>query len=254
MAFASYPPVPEVGASTRAVLAHLRARTGFGLLMVCRRVGGELVVLDLLGRPGGGVRPGVAPPAGVQPVAPILLPDGELFGVLCGLEPELPPDRLAARQPELSFLAGLLGAVVGRELRSQDEERRAERAAAAASADPETGLARPRAFARAVAAEHARARRLGGATAVLSLRLGGAGGQCAATRVLAAALGPEELAARGPGGLVEVLVPGCADARAPLARIRAALEDLGVSVACAWTVRRAGAAAVGGDGAWPTTT
>lgn len=195
--------------ASKATLAFLHSRFGFGLWMVTRTRGNDWIVLQSEDH-GYGVAPGkvfkwadtfcsemvkgngprVAPDSDIVPAyadapigkqvpiraymgAPLSSADGELFGTLCAIDPVPQPDAIVADQDLIELLASMLSTILSAELRVAEESRRSERLAVEALVDPMTNLSNRRAWDRLLAQEEERCRRYGHAAAVFAIDLDG---------------------------------------------------------------------------------
>jgi diguanylate cyclase (GGDEF)-like protein len=106
---------------------------------------------------------------------PIQRGDGQLFGVLCGLDPARHPDAgaLRAQAPLMELLGSLLSTVLEADLARTAADRRAERAELLAESDVLTGLLNRRGWDRYLAVEEDRYRRFGDPGSVVVLDLDG---------------------------------------------------------------------------------
>ncbi|GIG28973.1 sensor domain-containing protein [Cellulomonas marina] len=274
----------------QAALEDLRSRSGLESWALARRDGEDYVVLgavgEAIGRPGDARvvawddtfcaqredhgAPAVAADARAVPqyrrlveqhsprvravvTVPVLAPDGEWLGHLCGLGTEVDPGverQLAA----VELQAALLGSLLACEVHLIRERRRAEHAELAAHTDPLTGLGNRRAWDAGLAAEEARAALVASSVGVLVADVDGLkavndeAGHAAGDDVLAAAaealrtvVRPEDLVARLGGDELGVLVPD-ADERTMadlLGAARAAWASRGVEVSAGWALRHA---------------
>ncbi len=174
---------------------------------------------------------------------PLELPDGELFGTLCAIDPGTTPD-FTNELPAIRMYARLLSTILARELETQQEARRAEQAEDEALTDPLTHLPNRRAWDAALSSEEERCRRYGSPAAVLSLDLDGlkevndAQGHRAGddllrrtAEVLMGSVRRHDTVARMGGDEFAVLLPECPAARATeLAdRVRQRLERAGLA-------------------------
>ena len=205
------PPIPshDFETASRAVLAFLHQRFGFGLWMVTRTEGHDWIVLQAEDH-GYGVPPGtvfrwadsfcsemvrgngpriapdvqcvpayLAAPIGQQvPIqayvgVPLTQADGSLFGTLCGIDPAPQPAALVQEQSLIELLGDLLSGLLQAELRQVQEARRSERLALEANTDGQTQLANRRAWDAHLAREEERCRRYGHPAAVLVIDLNG---------------------------------------------------------------------------------
>lgn len=136
----------------------------------------------------GGHAPGIAPDveqvpayaaaAAVAPIpirayagTPIVRPDGELFGTVCGYSPEPLPASFAEHQPLLDLLSSLLSAVLEGDLRATANARELEQARYEADLDPLTGLLNRRGWDRYLQREEQRFRRFGDPACVVVIDL-----------------------------------------------------------------------------------
>ncbi|MBB2901200.1 diguanylate cyclase (GGDEF)-like protein [Kineococcus radiotolerans] len=290
------PPVSDFASAAAATLRHLHQRVGMDTWAVARRDGEDYVVLSALDAGRVGMRDGdvmawddtfcAATVAGDTPrfspcverepaweralaatgfpwrsylSVPMTAPDGTVLGTVCAgsLEPVDP--AVGLQLPDVELAADLLATVLGHELRL---EREAHRAREAAGRDAVTGLGDRRAWDAALAAEEARAKRLGSTASVLLLALGGlkelnrAEGHDAGDRLIVRAgqvlrehLRPEDLVVRLGGDEFAALLPDAdrAAATAALEGLRAALADAGVPASLGVGTRRA---ATGLPAAW----
>jgi diguanylate cyclase (GGDEF)-like protein len=173
-----------------SALATLHARLGFRAWVVARREDGDWV--PFVARPQGGLtafawRALCARVAEVGPIihprgeaelgvgayagAPLRLPDGRVFGVVCGADTQARPDAVQTELPLLVLIGELLSGAVAAEVRAQELARRAERAEALSRRDPLTGLGNRRMWDRLLIKEEERCRRMGLEAAVLVVDL-----------------------------------------------------------------------------------
>ncbi|WP_129338234.1 GGDEF domain-containing phosphodiesterase [Cellulomonas endophytica] len=274
----------------RRALEDLQRRSGLESWVLARRDGEDYVVLDAvgesIGRPGDArvvrwedtfcaVRDAGAPAAAddvrdvpaylhlarrtaprVRAVltVPVVTPDGDWVGALCGLGSQ-PVVGLDEHRATAEVQAALLGSLLAFERHALQERRRAERAEAAALTDPLTGLGNRRAWDLAVRAEEERSEVLGTSVGVVVADLDGMKaindgvGHAAGDDVLVLAgealrscAAPEHLAARLGGDELGLLLPdtGATGTSAVVDALRAAWERRGVEVSVGWAVRRAG--------------
>lgn len=195
--------------ASKAALAFLRQRLGFGLWMVTRTQGDDWIVLQSEDH-GYGVKPGtvfkwadsfcsemvkghgprIAPDSDCVPAyaaapigrqvpikayigVPLTSADGTLFGTLCAIDPARQPDAIVNEQDLVELLASMLGAILGAELKLLDETRRSERLAVEALVDPTTRLSNRRGWDELIAREEDRCRRYGHSAAVFVIDLDG---------------------------------------------------------------------------------
>ena len=284
----------DFGGAARAVLEHLWARTGLGLWMVTRLEGDDLVVLAALDR-GYGVAPGdrlrfadtfcsamvagrgprVAPRVSAEaayrdlpvaarmPVAayvgvPLVRPDGQLLGTLCGLDPSPQPASLAAELASLELVGRLLAGLLVSELDRSAEARQAAHATAA-GLDRLTKAANRPAWRLLLRREEERCRRYGSPAAVLVVGLDDLADSAAVAERAEAVLGRAveclvrhggegDLVARTePGGFAVLAVEcGAAEAARRAATCREALRARGVEA----SVGAAARTAAGLEEAW----
>ncbi|WP_432498703.1 EAL domain-containing protein [Kineococcus gypseus] len=284
-------PVSDFTTAAAATLRHLHERVGLDTWAVARRDGEDYVVLSALDGGGVGMRAGDviawddtfcgAVVAGEAPrfsvsvedepgwahalratgfpwrsyvSVPLTGADGTVLGTLCAGAHEPVDPSVEQRLPDVELAADLLATVLSYELRLEQEARRAEHAEAAASSDALTGIGNRRAWDAALAAEEARARRLGSTASVLVLDLDGlkgvndSAGHAAGDELLVRAAGvlrgrlrPEDFCARLGGDEFAVLLPGAAAPAAGevLRELGAALRRAGVDVSAGAATRRA---------------
>lgn len=190
-------PFENFDEACRAVLAHLRARTGMALWAFTRTDGNEWLLLCMDGEhpgfhPGmrlpwlstlcalmcaGGV-PQAVPDVRNEPLyrdalllqeipiraylgVPLQRADGSLYGTLCGFDPAPRGPELATHLPQVRLQSRLLGTLLEHDLELAEIVRRAERAELESLADPLTGAYNRRGWMRLLKAEDARCRRYG---------------------------------------------------------------------------------------------
>ena len=191
------------------MLEHLQDRLGMRLWLVTRAAGEHQVVLEARDAPQGyGIAPGsvlswggslcaamvagdgphVAPRVADVPAfaaapnrrtatieayvgVPLLRPDGEVFGTLCGFDPEPQDDRLDDAEDLVLLQARLLSTLLHLELSNEELHRRAERAETVASTDVLTGLGNRRGWQAVLEAEETRCQRYGHPASVLVIDL-----------------------------------------------------------------------------------
>ena len=202
-------PFPDFSSAARSVLDQLQRQVGMRLWMVTRAAGEHQVVLQAQNAPEGydvsagtvlswsgslcaamvaGDGPHIAPRVADVPAfasapnrrrasieayvgVPLLHPDGQLFGTLCGFDPEPQDDHLADAEDLVLLQARLLSTLLHLELSNDQLLRRAERAETAASTDVLTGAGNRRGWLAVMAAEESRCRRYGHPACVLALDL-----------------------------------------------------------------------------------
>jgi diguanylate cyclase len=200
---------PDFAGASREVLSFLHQRIGMDLWMVTRADNEDWVVLTAEDH-GYGVKQGdvfrwadtfcsrmvrgdgprVAPrasdvpayatlpitrqlPIGAYVGVPLVDAEGQLFGTLCGLNPQPMPASLAAEQPMVEVLADTLSGLLSAELSTSALTREAETARSEALTDALTGLANRRGWEVALAAEEERCRRYGATACVVAIELDG---------------------------------------------------------------------------------
>ena len=200
---------PDFAGASREVLSFLHQRIGMDLWMVSRADNEDWVVLTAEDH-GYGVKQGdvfrwadtfcsrmvrdegprIAPrvadvpayaalpftcqlPIGAYVGVPLVDGDGQLFGTLCGLNPEPMPAAIADEQPMVEVFADMLSGLLSAELHTSALAREAEAARSEALTDPLTGLANRRGWEVALAAEEERCRRYGATACVVAIELDG---------------------------------------------------------------------------------
>ena len=200
---------PDFAGASREALSFLHQRIGMDLWMVTRADNEDWVVLTAEDH-GYGVKQGdvfrwadtfcsrmvrgdgprVAPraidvpayaalpitrqlPIGAYVGVPLVDAEGQLFGTLCGLNPQPMPASLVAEQPMVEVLADTLSGLLSAELSTSALTREAETARSEALTDALTGLANRRGWEVALAAEEERCRRYGATACVVAIELDG---------------------------------------------------------------------------------
>ena len=102
---------------------------------------------------------------------PIVRPDGELFGTVCGIDPHPQPESLSDLRPLLDVLSSLLSAVLAGDLYATAAARELEHARREADVDPLTGLLNRRGWDRYLEVEEERFRRFGDPACVVVIDL-----------------------------------------------------------------------------------
>ncbi len=205
-------PVPATkgfAEASRATLAFLQDRIPFGLWVITRKVGKSWLVLQvedrgysiaagsvlhwsdtLCERMVEGLGPNVAPrvadipayaaapmgqvmPIGAYIGVPLELPDGTLFGTLCGLDAEPKPDLIEGHLPMLRLVAQLLSTIAGAQITRDEQDRAAVRAWSPAETDGLTGLLNRRGWDRYAARAEEHCLALGSQCAAIRLELDG---------------------------------------------------------------------------------
>ena len=200
---------PDFAGASREVLSFLHQRIGMDLWMVSRADNEDWVVLTaedhgygvkqgdvfrwadtFCSRMVRGQGPRVAPravdvpayaelpftrqlPIGAYVGVPLVDAEGQLFGTLCGLNPQPMPDSMINEQPMVEVLADMLSGLLSAELNTTALTREAETARSEALTDALTGLANRRGWETALAAEEERCRRYGATACIVALELDG---------------------------------------------------------------------------------
>jgi diguanylate cyclase (GGDEF)-like protein len=200
---------PDFAGASREVLSFLHQRIGMDLWMVSRADNEDWVVLTAEDHAYGvkegdvfrwadtfcsrmvrGDGPRVAPravdvpayadlpftrqlPIGAYVGVPLVDGAGQLFGTLCGLNPQPMPASLVDEQPMVEVLADMLSGLLSAELATTALTREAETARSEALTDALTGLANRRGWEMALAAEEERCRRYGATACVVAIELDG---------------------------------------------------------------------------------
>lgn len=200
-------PFDDFDTTAKAVLAYLQRRLGFDLWLLTRKVGGHAVVLSsqdasygitdevrlrwianycsrlVLGRSAtittrtsdvGNLvaAPGGAPiPISAYVGIPLKRADGSLFGSLCAINPRPMPEIVHTDQPLVEMLARMLCTLLEQELKTQAENRRAERAQMEALVDQLTQLYNRRGWDQLMAREENRCARFGHPACVVAIDL-----------------------------------------------------------------------------------
>ena len=198
---------PDFATASRAVLKLLRERIGFNLWMVTRVSGDDWIVLQAEDH-GYGVEPGnvlkwadsfcsemvkghgpcIAPQSDnvefykrapinrqIKIAAYVGMPlcdrNGQLFGTLCGIHPEVFPASLEDELPLLETLTRLLSSLLDAELNAQQAHRQAERAETEAQTDTLTGLYNRRGWDQLLHLEEMRCQQFGCPASVIVIDL-----------------------------------------------------------------------------------
>ncbi len=200
-------PFENFEASARAVLTTLQARLPFGLWMVTRTDGNDWIVLQAVDRSYGvklgdvlhwpdsfcvrmvrGEGPQVAPHSRIvgvyrdAPIAqqfpisayigvPLTLPNGELFGTLCAIDPQPQSPDIERELPMVKLQARLLATLLALEMQCRDVQHALDLTREEAQTDELTGLVNRRGWERIVAREEERCRRFGSPAGVISIDL-----------------------------------------------------------------------------------
>ena len=205
---------PDFAGASREVLSFLHQRIGMDLWMVSRTDDADWVVLTaedhgygvqqgdvfrwadtFCSRMVRGDGPRIAPraidvpayadlpftrqlPIGAYVGVPLVDGQGQLFGTLCGLNPQPMPAAIVDEQPMVEVLADMLSGLLSAELSTTALAREAEAARSEALTDALTGLANRRGWEVALAAEEERCRRYGATACVVTVELDGMKGPC----------------------------------------------------------------------------
>ena len=205
---------PDFAGASREVLSFLHQRMGMDLWMVSRADNEDWVVLaaedhgygvkqgdvfrwvdTLCARMVRGEGPRIAPratdvpayadlpltrqlPIGAYVGMPLVDSKGQLFGTLCGLNPQPMPAAIVEEQPMVEVLADMLSGLLSAELATTALAREAEAARSEALTDSLTGLANRRGWETALAAEEERCRRYGATACVVAIELDGLKNPC----------------------------------------------------------------------------
>jgi diguanylate cyclase (GGDEF)-like protein len=176
--------------------------------------------------------------------------DGELFGALCGLDPQPQPELLAGAEPLLQMVSTLLSLVLTADRQRDEALRRAERLQDVATTDVLTGLLNRRGWESVLREEQSRYQRFADPTVVAVLDLDqlkeindGPGGHAAgdayiarAAQALRAAVRGHDRVARLGGDEFGLLLAGCTIEQAPglVGRVYEELEAAGVAGSIGW--------------------
>jgi len=209
---------PDFADASREVLTFLHQRIGMDLWMVSRADNDDWVVLaaedhgygvkqgdvfrwadTFCSRMVRGDGPRVAPraadvpayaalpltsqlPIGAYVGVPLVDGNGDLFGTLCGINPQPMPAGIVDEQPMVEVFADMLSGLLSAELNTTALTREAETARSEALTDALTGLANRRGWEQALAAEEERCRRYGATACVVAVELDGLKGPGAVSR------------------------------------------------------------------------
>ncbi len=278
----------DFASASRAVLRHLHRKLGFKLWMVTRTEGEDWIVLDVEDH-GYGVEPGtvfrwadsfcaemvkgngprIAPHSDAIPAyaaapigqqveikayvgLPLTRADGSLFGTLCAIDPAYQPDSITDELPLIELFGALLSTILHSELSATDEKRRAERLAAEAMTDAQTGLYNRRGWDVLIRQEEARCRRYGHPAAIIVADLDGlkaindARGHAAGDALIAQAadilrncVRGNDIIARLGGDEFGILSVECdrAGADGLLKRLRHAADEAGIGISLGLAMR-----------------
>ncbi|MGY6501727.1 MAG: sensor domain-containing diguanylate cyclase [Acidimicrobiales bacterium] len=203
------PPLLDFDAASRRVLAHLSTELDLGLWMVTRTNGDDWIVLTAVDQRYGvtagdvfawgdsfcvhmvsGDAPRVAASAADVPAfrdapigrqvpigtyigVPIMDGDGQLFGTICGIDPDPGPADMAGSLPLVELLADMLSSILGHELAAAALAQRADRLQERAERDGLTGVLNRSGWNKVLERESARCRRYGHGAAVVVVDLDG---------------------------------------------------------------------------------
>lgn len=173
---------------------------------------------------------------------PIVRPDGQLFGTVCGFNPTPIDATATAHQPLLDVLSALLSAVLEADTAATDTARALERALSEADTDLLTGLMNRRGWERFLSREEIRYRRFGDPASVVMLdldllkRVNDTQGHTAGDRYIRAAADAlrtvtrhvDALARLGGDEFAMVIAAGPTEAHRLVHRMEDALEAAGV--------------------------
>ncbi|MFG0265151.1 MAG: GAF domain-containing protein [Rhodopirellula sp. JB055] len=198
-------PTLDFREASRVVLEHLQATTGLALWMITRTEDEAWIVLDhadpnqvypvdsgdmiqwsdsFCQHMIDGTAPQIARHAqnipqfagsaiskklriGAYAGVPILDRDGELFGTLCGIDPDIQPEEFEKHLPTIQLLARLLGGYLSMELQLQALQRKNDRTSLHQMVNPVTTCFNREGWTRLVQRERERANRLGRPSNVL---------------------------------------------------------------------------------------
>jgi diguanylate cyclase len=192
-------------------------------------------------------------PVGALAGAPVLAPDGSVFGCLVGVDPTPGRPELAAELPTIELLGRLLAVPLVQELERQELQRRFELAELDALTDPLTGVGNRRAWDRLLDAEEARCRRYGSVASLVAIdldelkRVNDRDGHHAGDRLLRRAAQvidstrrAADVVARLGGDEFGVLAVECDEPAAEVLadRLHGALQDAGIRASVGHATRR----------------
>ncbi|MCC9658133.1 GAF domain-containing protein [Rhodopirellula halodulae] len=100
-------------------------------------------------------------PIGAYAGVPILDRDGEVFGTLCGIDPDIQPNDFDRHLPLIQLLSRMLGGYLSMELQLQSLQRKNDRSSLNQMVDPTTSCFNPEGWSRLTQRERERASRLG---------------------------------------------------------------------------------------------
>ncbi len=174
---------------------------------------------------------------------PILHDNGQLFGSLCGLDPEPKEEGVRRHEPLLRLMSGLLGCVAELDLARNDLQRRLQAIRLDSETDELTGLTNRRGWQRLLNLEEERYRHLGEPGAIIYLDIddlkiindssGHAAGDdhlCRAADVMKKAARSTDIVARLGGDEFSILMVGLTQQQVSdvSRRIQAALAAAGI--------------------------
>ncbi|PHQ35675.1 GAF domain-containing protein [Rhodopirellula bahusiensis] len=202
-------PTMDFREASRAVLEHLQSTTGLALWMITRTEDEAWIILDrsdpndVYPVDSGdmiqwsdsfcqhmieGTAPQIARHAQQIPLfagstisqklsigayagVPILDRDGELFGTLCGIDPEIQPEAFEEHLPLIQLLARMLGGYLSMEMQLQSMQRKSDRSSLHQMVDPTTSFFNREGWSRLIQRERERANRLGRPSNVLRVEI-----------------------------------------------------------------------------------
>lgn len=200
-------PYDDFEAASRAVLAYLHKRLGFGLWMLTRTEGLDWIVLQAEDHGYNveegtvfrwadtfcshmvlGLGPRVASSAQDIPVyaaspigqqvpigayigVPLVKDDGSLFGTLCAIDPKPQKESIQDELPLIELLARLLGTILAADLKAVEQKRLIERSQQEAMTDVLTGLLNRYGWEKIIAAEESRSRRYASPACIIMVDL-----------------------------------------------------------------------------------
>jgi diguanylate cyclase (GGDEF)-like protein len=281
------PPYPDFATASRAVVAFLKIQIPMAVWTVNRTDGTLMVVLhpsegngygirsgdamaysdSMCSRMVAGLAPNIAPDVGQHPgyrdapgrgkaivnsyvSFPLQRADGQLFGTLCGFDPQVQPLALLGQAPLIELLSRQLSTILQFDLDRDSAWHLALKHEASALTDALTGLGNRRAFELTCEREEERCRDIGQPLVVIQIDLDGlkatndrsghdAGDELirSAATALRGQLRADAHVARIGGDEFVVLLPGCVlkEAEQVGERLRRALQAVGAeaSLGCA---------------------
>lgn len=282
-------PACDFESGAKAVLQFLHDRLGFDLWMVTRANGEDWIVLQSVDH-GYNVAPGtmltwsetlcaqmvlgngphIAPDASLEPAyanapirdcvkigayigQPLWGENGELFGTLCAIDPNVQPESLEQETDLIALLANLLSGLLQKGLALQKEKRLKERFELESLTDSMTQLYNRRASETAIASEEDRCRRYGQKAAVIVIDLDGlknvndteghdAGDSLisAAGKVIRETVRMSDFAARLGGdefGILAIECQGSPTIDLLAKRLQSEFNKAGINASIGWSIR-----------------